>query len=103
MDNRLKLIFECVWEEVAASGGDGDGIVVFRQTDVKYVADQFEIWMKEHPFFSKSPFHRHERGNGHVLFSDNSNENISFYCKDQGAAPKLHELPWSVEIYMEVW
>lgn len=101
MENRFKLIFDCVWQEVAASCGDGDGIVVFHQTSIKHAAFQFEDWMKEHPTLSKWPLYRHDVSDKHILFSDNSNENISFYAKD--VAPNPTKLPWNPEIYMEIW
>jgi hypothetical protein len=40
---RLHQIFELVTAEVDSACGDGDGVVVFRKTNVQEVATEFEV------------------------------------------------------------
>lgn len=99
-NHRLDRIFEMVVSEVWGAGGDGDGLVAFHTTKVTDAAQKFEEWMASNPFLSRNPYKRHDLGPDHVLFSDESNENIVFVSADLAPSQKA---PWRPEVYLEVW
>ena len=98
---RLNKIFDCVAFEVAASGGDGGGTVVFQTTDIQEVAKAFEEWKAAQPWPTWLPY-RDDRAPGHVCFSDRSNEGITFVSKAIAdtwpESAGCHD-----EVWMEVW
>ena len=96
----LDKLFDFVTAEVWASGGDGDGVVVFRSQSINDVATAFEVWQSKHPIMNRIPYHRHNLNEGHVLFSDNSNENITFMSK-KASETQVH--PDWVDVKLEVW
>lgn len=101
---RFNKLFDCVAHEVAASGGDGWGTVVFKKTSVKQAADAFEAW-KEGKAWGKWLRYRIESDGGQsVLFTDKSNENISFVTKDIADQYPSHQRGIGCgEIWLEVW
>lgn len=100
LETRLEKIFDCAAYEIMASGGDGDGIIVFQQTSIKDVADIFEKWSAKRLYGPWLP-HRHEINENHIFFSDDSNENITFVSRNE--FEKLSSKSWHDEIVMEVW
>lgn len=96
---RLYKLFECVVHEVMASGGDGDGFVGFRSTPVEEVAAAFEAWRASQLNLKHWLPHRVNRDDGSVLFTDMSNENLTFM-----KAPVFGvNHPFKPEVVMEVW
>lgn len=100
MDQRLKTLFDSAMQEVDSSGGDGDGIIIFKQTSIQDVAKAFEEWRAVHPIRSKWPLKRHDIGPEHVLFTDESNENLTFVSKQVADGQQMP--PW-LDIKMEVY
>jgi hypothetical protein len=95
---RLHRIFDFVVNEVGSAGGDGDGVVVFYETDIDEAANLFVKWMKAHEFLSTYPFKRMNIGASHVLFYRGGNENITF--TSNGNKINRH---WREEVWLEVW
>lgn len=98
---RLDKLFEHVAYEVAASGGDGGGTVVFHATDVQAVASAFETWRVKSPWAKWLPY-RDDFASGHVLFSDRSNEGITFVSKAVADTWGDH-VGGHEEVRLEVW
>jgi hypothetical protein len=97
---RLHQIFELVTAEVDSACGDGDGVVVFRKTNVQEVATEFEAWMAQNKWLAKNPYKRYPITENHVLFSDGSNENITFVSASEKEAARPG---WEIEVWLEVW
>ena len=97
--DRLRKLFECVTEEVMASGGDGGGFVGFRSTPVKEVAAAFEEWRASQLNLIHWLPHRVNREDGSVLFTDMSNENLTFMKTPVFGANH----PFNSEVVMEVF
>ena len=98
---RLNKLFDHVTHEVAASGGDGSGVVVFRQADIQEVAKAFEEWKAATKWPQWLP-HRIDYSPMHVLFTDRSNENVTFVSKAI-ADTWPPEVGCHDEVWLEVW
>lgn len=68
----LPHFFEMVVSCVCSDGGDGTGAVI--SDDYKYLADQFEEWLKE----DKKIKYNIGRYDSKIVFGDNCNESITF-------------------------
>jgi hypothetical protein len=89
-------LFTFVVNEVKSGGGDGDGTVVFRETTISDVANEFEVWCKIKKIYC---YKRHNLDVDLILFSDMSNENIIFVSKKNECGAKT---PWDQEVWLEV-
>lgn len=98
---RLNHLFACIADEVMASGGDGSGVVVFKQTNIQEVANAFELWKVEsgHPYWLP---YRENLSCDHVLFSDRSNECVAFVSKAIADTWETRVDGYD-EIWLEVW
>ncbi len=99
MDARLKTLFDTAMMCVDESCGDGDGVIIFKGTDIQMVAKAFEEWQTQHTIRSKWPLKRHDFGLEHVLFTDESNENLTLISKRETDNNPFYD--W-LDIKMEV-
>lgn len=103
MNERFKRLFDHVAYEVAASGGDGCGIIVFKQTSVQEAAKAFEEWKAAQPWPDWLP-HRLNYSPNRILFTDMSNENITLVSKSEVCSwdPVARGIGQN-EVWLEVW
>lgn len=101
IEQRFDYLFKLVTTEVFESGGDGDGTVIFRDTDVSTVADAFVEWMALQPILDKYPFERHDVKDGYIRFSRWPEEAIIFLS--EAASKEFVRPPWREDIWLEVY
>ena len=95
----LHELFEFVMNRVWDECGDGDGVMVFAHANIQNIAVEFEKWMSS---VSEETFSRYKRldiSPDYVLFSDESNENITICSKFQSEQART---PWVPAVWVEV-
>lgn len=103
IEDRLARLFDFVMHEINCVGGDGDGVIVLKpmvgqpEPAVQKIAAAFDEWQCAHPHFGRWPLKRHDLGPLHVLFTDESNENLTIVAKSLGLAHPWHD------VYVESW